>query len=332
MDITDCRDLPSLQAVLFMIIFLQSSAKLATCYSYIGIALFSAVRMGLHRSISRNFNPIEQETRRRMFWTIRKMDIYVGAILGLPIMLSDDEIDQELPQEVDDEFITPEKILPMPPGRVSLIAASNAHTKLLKVIEKVAKYIYPIKGSKPAGSGIRKSHQTYVVSHAKIREIERELQEWMGNLPNELMPREDVSPEFVRVQQLLRLAYAHIQMILYRPFLHYVSQSCRTGPVDQLSYACAAACVSVSRNIIHITAEMKKRGLLMGAYWFTMYSTFFGITSLVFYVFGDPNSSTSQDILKDAMEGKNILSSLANRSMAADRCSATLSVSQHIHI
>ena len=328
MDITECRDLPSLQAVLFMIIFLQSSAKLATCYSYIGIALFSAVRMGLHRSISRNFNPIEQETRRRIFWTIRKMDIYVGAILGLPIMLSDDEIDQELPQEVDDEFVTSERIFPMPPGRVSLIAASNAHTKLLKVLQKVAKYIYPIKGLKPASSGSSKGHQTYVVSHAKIREIERELQEWMVNLAPELRPGGEVSPEFARAQQLLRIAYAHIQMILYRPFLHYVSQSCRKGAVDKLSYACAAACVSVSRNIIHITAEMKKRGLLMGAYWFTMYTTFFAIVSLVFYIFGNPDSTTSQDILKDAMEGKDILSSLASRSMAADRCSATLAVSQ----
>jgi len=74
-----------------------------------------------------------------------------------------------------------------------------------------------------------------------------------------------------RVQQLLRLSYAHVQMMLYRPFLHYVSdKACVGKQIDERAYACAAACVSVSRNIVHITTEMKKRGLLVGAYWFTV--------------------------------------------------------------
>ncbi len=129
-----------------------------------------------------------------------------------------------------------------------------------------------------------------------------------------------------RIQQLLRMAYAHIQMFLYRPFLHYVSPTVKNKTVDKRSYACAAACVSVSRNIIHITGEMKKRGLLTGAYWFYMYTTFFAILSLVFFVVENPQSPTSKDILRDASEGKSTLASLAQRSMAADRCSRTLAV------
>lgn len=79
MDVTNCRDLISLQALLFMIMFLQASAKLSTCFSHIGIALRSAVRMGLHRSVPNQFSPIEQETRKRTFWTIKNMDVYVGG-------------------------------------------------------------------------------------------------------------------------------------------------------------------------------------------------------------------------------------------------------------
>lgn len=78
MDATDCRDLVSLQALLFLIMFLQASAKLSTCFSHIGIALRSATRMGLHRRVSNHFSPIEQESRKRIFWVIRNMDIYVG--------------------------------------------------------------------------------------------------------------------------------------------------------------------------------------------------------------------------------------------------------------
>ena len=129
-----------------------------------------------------------------------------------------------------------------------------------------------------------------------------------------------------RIQQLLRMAYAHIQMFLYRPFLHYVSPTVKAKSADKRSYACAAACVSVSRNIVHITGEMKKRGLLTGAYWFYMYTTFFAILSLVFFVLENPQSPTSKDILRDAHEGKDTLASLAQRSMAADRCSKSLAV------
>lgn len=120
------------------------------------------------------------------------------------------------------------------------------------------------------------------------------------------------------------MSYAHAQMMLYRPFLHYVSQTGHSRVVDKRSYACAAACVSVSRNIIHIAVEMKKRHLLIGAYWFTMYTTFFAILSLVFYALENPENNASQDVLRVAKEGKDTLEALAKRSMAADRCTATL--------
>lgn len=115
--------------------------------------------------------------------------------------------------------------------------------------------------------------------------------------------------------------------MLYRPFLHYVQQKgCSGKSIDERSYACAAAGVSVSRNIIHITTEMKRRGLLVGAYWFTMYTTFFAILSLVFFVLNNPDKPGSQEILAEANEGKDALKGLAKRSQAADRCSIALSV------
>lgn len=194
-DITDCRDLPSLQTILMMIMFLQCSAKLPTCYSYIGIAMRSAVRMGLHRTLNYKFNFIERETRKRVFWTLRKMDTYVGALLGWPVMMSDDDIDQELPEEVDDEFITTTKIWPMPGGKISLVAATNAHTKLLVVLKKVVRYIYPIKDldhHQPL------STRPFKINHAKIREIEQDLQAWMDNLSMALRPGGEVPAPLVR--------------------------------------------------------------------------------------------------------------------------------------
>lgn len=123
------------------------------------------------------------------------------------------------------------------------------------------------------------------------------------------------------------MAYAHVQMMLYRPFLHYVSQKSNASKsLDDRSYACAAACVSVSRNIVHISVEMQKRGLLVGAYWFSMYTTFFAVLSLAFFVLENPGKPGAQEIFADANAGRDCLKSLARRSLAADRCSTALSV------
>ena len=191
-DITDCRDLTSLQTVLFMILFLQSSSRLSTCYSHIGIVLRSAIRMGLHRSVAFNFNPIEKQIRQSIFWTVRNMDAYVGALLGLPSLLSEEDVDQEMPREVDDEFITSEKIHPMPDGHVSLMTAFNAHTQLSRILLKTARYIYPIKADE------NRADRSYAVSHGKVREIEQDLQQWMESLPMALRPGGEAPPEIAR--------------------------------------------------------------------------------------------------------------------------------------
>lgn len=181
-----------------MVLFLQSSANLSTCYSYIGVALRSALRMGLHRNLTGNFNPIELETRRRVFWIVRKMDTYVSALLGFPRMLSDDDIDQELPLEIDDEYITKDGILPMPAEVTSLYAASNAHTRLMRILAKCIKYIYPTKG---VGQSVKQGSTTtapYIIRHEKIVEIENDLTEWLEKLPMGLKPGGEGTPEVLR--------------------------------------------------------------------------------------------------------------------------------------
>ncbi|KAF2032377.1 hypothetical protein EK21DRAFT_60926 [Setomelanomma holmii] len=299
-DVTDCRDLVSLQAIIFMIQFLQSSAKLSTCYAYIGVALRSALRMGLHRSFNTSFNPIEAETRKRIFWVIRRMDSYVGAMLGLPRFLEDEDIDQEWPAEVDDDYITENGILSMPEGTISVMSAFNAHTRIVRVLSKICKVVYPIKGTQSGGS----DSVTYTVSYSKIRELEQDLSQWLDELPVALKPGGAESPLIIRVQQMLRMAFGHAQLLLYRPFLHYVSLANKEKNVDQRAFACASACVSVSRNIIHISTEMRKKGVLAGAYWFSMYTTFFAIVSILYFVLENPTSPTSFELLRDAVEGK----------------------------
>ena len=203
-DITDCRDLISLQTIVLMIIFLQSTAKLSTCYAYVGVALRACCRLGLHRNVSVTFNALEQEERKRTFWLVRKLDAYVGAMLGLPQMLSDDDIDQDLPAEVDDDYITEDGIRPMPAGVVPLIKGTNSHTRLTDILRKVVRYIYPLKKHNTAGQD-----HNYSISHQKIRELEQDLQHWMDALAPELRPDYDRNPELSRFV-IFPLSFRHV--------------------------------------------------------------------------------------------------------------------------
>ena len=156
--------------------------------------------MGLHRKGTAGFNPIESELRKRIFWVVRSLDVYVSTLLGLPMMLSNKDIDQEYPLEVDDEYITPATILTMPSDRLSLMAGSNAYARLININVKIVKYIYPVAFPKHQA----RADQTYLVSYSKIKEIEKDLAGWTETLPPALRPSGDVSPKFERSVFLLR--------------------------------------------------------------------------------------------------------------------------------
>ncbi|KAF3770089.1 hypothetical protein M406DRAFT_284629 [Cryphonectria parasitica EP155] len=327
-DVTECRDLTTLQALLFLILFLQATSNLSGCYAFLGIASRAAIRMGLHRHLPQaNFTPLVTELRRRVFYFIRQMDIYCSALLGFPILPYDDDIDQQFPTEIDDEYITPEGIQTPPPGAPgSFFQAFNAHSRLMKILMKVVKYIYPLKGveqcaTNPSGS----PHATYTIDYSRIKEIEGDLQVWHEQLPRRWRPSSEGSMEEIRVRTLLRFAYAQVQMMLYRPFLHYISPRLWAGRVvDERYYACAAAGISVSRNIIHIAMEIKDQNLVVGPFWSMLYTQFFAILTLVFYVLENPEKQGSAEIYGDAKAGREMIGRMASKSFAADRITKSL--------
>ncbi|KIW08783.1 uncharacterized protein PV09_00718 [Verruconis gallopava] len=179
LDLTDCRDTLSLQALLCSIIYLQGSGQIPSCYTYLSLAMTAAVRMGMHRADSLSkFDPLEREVRKRIFWTIRAMDSYITTVLDLPRTLRDDDTDQAYPVELDDDAITPQNIGQPTASSISLMSSVNAHTKLSLVLVK-AKNI-----TSGGNDGEHKLNNRYQVDYAKIVEAEKDLIEWTSHLPS----------------------------------------------------------------------------------------------------------------------------------------------------
>lgn len=315
-DITNARDLNSIQTILMLIIFLQCSARLSTCYAYIGVAMRSALREGLHRSLTvdSGFTPIEIEMRKRLFYTIYKLDIYVNAMLGLPRSISPADFDQTLPLELSDEVITEDGYFPERENNaLSSAGIANHHTKLILILDVIVRKLYPIKKT------------NNLISHDVVTELEMKLREWLDGLPPELIPGlKEVPKKYETANKLLHLSFFHVQLILYRPFMHYLSRKVVANNPDSLSIQRARNSISVARSAVKLAQEMLAKNLLTGSYWYGSYTIFYSVAGLLFYIHEaqplDKESALEYDeILKDAEIGRNVLLQLKNTSMAADR-------------
>lgn len=179
-----------------MIYFLHCSARMSVCHSYVAVAVAASLQMGLHRSVTAGLDPIERETRKRVFWTVRNMETYICAILGLPTMMHDEDIDQDMPAEVDDEYITRDGILPQPDDRLPAAMAMNAYTKLVQIFAKVIRYVYPVKNVASTTAGPPTG--CYRVRYSRVHEVEQDLRAWSENLPWVLSESDDRSPHDLR--------------------------------------------------------------------------------------------------------------------------------------
>lgn len=311
-DVTNVRDIYGIQTMFMLTMFLQCSANLGTCYSYIGIALRAAISEGLHRKGS-SIGPtvIEDETKKRLFWSVYKVDLYMSCILGLPRALSEAAVNQELPCDVDDEKITRGGILAQEWGKISSCGMNNQHTKLMLVMARVHESLYPV---------LTWNQATYI----NILTLEEQLGNWFQELPYQLKPgynffNDDERAYYLKPAKLLYLDYLLAKIILYKPFIHYLAIC---SPLFDFQISMANKCIQVAHEVIYLSDEMLKNGLLSASYWFSIHTIFFSVTCLMFYQHQINLGLIPEkgiDVNKDCELGVNILLKLKNSSPVGER-------------
>ena len=107
--------------------------------------------------------------------------------------------------------------------------------------------------------------------------------------------------------------------------MHYFSCKELKDPSDFRAYTAAIAGLNASWSIVRIASEMKE-DLLNGGHWFVMYSIFFAVYSLLFYTLESSFDDKTLAILEAADQGRQILDSLRDYSLVAERCSVILKV------
>ena len=98
---------------------------------------------------------------------------FSAAMLGLPQLLNMDDIETELPSDVDDQYISEQGFLPNINEDQTKIPGALALFRLSRVLAHVLEVEYSRTASRE-------------VSHARIRELEEELDRWRNTLPQHL--------------------------------------------------------------------------------------------------------------------------------------------------
>jgi len=108
----ESHSLHNIEAMTLLVLYNLRSPSNSGIWYMVGLAMRSAVDIGLHReAYSAKLGIYEVQLRRRLFWSIYYLDRVVALSLGRPFSIADRDIDVSLPYDIDDSIHTDDAIM-----------------------------------------------------------------------------------------------------------------------------------------------------------------------------------------------------------------------------
>ncbi|PYH88248.1 hypothetical protein BO71DRAFT_144295 [Aspergillus ellipticus CBS 707.79] len=323
-DLQNCNDTVTLQAIFYMNLVILSTERLSPSYSCLSHAFSLSIRLNLQQRSVKDI-PIITEVKRRLFWALRQLLTFVATGCGLARPIDGREIDIPHPLDIDDSDHKMEKIgsSPEDPVAVRTMSCTVALFKLYCVFDHIVQQMYPSPSASRAkdGSGSAKR----LVSKETVISLEKELQKWAESLPLACrLGHSRHAPHLEKAKYELCMSYAHAQILLYRPFIHHLLDD-SVGNSDVFQKF-ASGCVDASRSLIHLAEDMHRDGLLFGAHWRIAYMIGTATLSLIYVVVGSKDRNNTQHLKADLKTAKKMLSCLWPYSSHSRRLHVVLTV------
>lgn len=268
---TDAEDgyptLESAQVRLLQDIYLICTSRFLQAWNTFGNTLQTITALGYHRRIGRNRglglnvtirpNYAKLQCERRLFWSVYILDKQLSIMLGKPSNLNDDTIDQELPDAVNDEDCDENGPIRAHPSDCYMEALVS-HAKLNKILERIFSEVYTLRDVP--------EDERLACAYRRGADVE----DWHTNLPPLISKQRETTllPIFRRQATLLRLAYYHAQMLVYRPFLMapYPHWGERKRAADSAVRDCLEACRLTTTVFFDLARNMQPR--MFGTIWY----------------------------------------------------------------
>jgi hypothetical protein len=292
-----------------------------------GIIVRLAMRMGLHRDPGpyAGLSCFQGEMRRRLWASVRSIDLLFSAQAGLPPIVRPRDTNTEVPRNIyDDELHEDMKLLP--PSRPETEA-----TPTLFLINRT-RLIYKL------GEAVEMTDTLTCSSHEEIMKLDAEARE----LHDKISPHLKMRSTLIMQRFTLDLLYLKIVCVLHRKFLAYARVHARFG-YSRTAVVDASMMLLQHQATLH--RECQPGGRLRNVKWFISSLTTVDFLLAAMIIASDlyhtircgrqgPANSNMQvwsseriDEMLDAMEtAVNIWEGLKEHSMEAYKAHTTLSV------
>ncbi|KAE8329340.1 hypothetical protein BDV39DRAFT_191548 [Aspergillus sergii] len=140
----EARSIENIKAMTLLVVYHLRSASSQGVWYMIGLAMRTAIDLGLHRKANEvSLDPFTAQLRRRLFWTVYYLERVVSMSLGRPFSIADRNIDLPLPLDVDDDVRDPAVLSAVPPtDRPTTMTFALFLIKVRQIDSKVQHKIY----------------------------------------------------------------------------------------------------------------------------------------------------------------------------------------------
>ncbi|KAK5298744.1 Gypsy retrotransposon integrase-like protein 1 [Exophiala xenobiotica] len=290
---------------------------MASAHAFLSLACSSALRLGLHHRSTHDIalSRRDRDTRRKIFWTIIKLDMYLSAVLGLPALLDLRDVDPAIDLTISEAIH--EATSGLPNREAILLGGSAKHLEIMRIISKAIKTLYPMPSTDnemPNKSG------NISVSIRSLEEIEGQFRAWGESTSALLSKGDDGSADFVRLKYELEMTSFFGKIVLYRPFLHYLAKSSDGRPTAQKASQRALACIRIASTAITRSEAIQQLGLLRPASWTSIYTTFLSVVCLVFLIATREGARNPIEAWRKAESGIRLLASTTCHETGSKQC------------
>ncbi|KAJ6120770.1 hypothetical protein N7523_005050 [Penicillium sp. IBT 18751x] len=237
----------SLQCFVLAQIYCMTKADYRSLLRYRALGVDICHQLGLHQNQEdTSLNPLEGETRKKVFWCQYVLDRFSSALTGMPSLLHEDDVQTEYPIDVDDENVTETGFLPTLPGESTRISSALALFSVSRILNKVLNDLFP---AKPA----------YDVYVSKLHVLTGQLDDWLSSLAPHLRLEFSQDKPSTNVTSsrspLLSLVYYFIRSLIHRPAVCFAEDNLRSPSVLALSDS--------SKHIVQILELLDERRLCL---------------------------------------------------------------------
>ncbi|RDL32971.1 Uncharacterized protein BP5553_08410 [Venustampulla echinocandica] len=203
-----------------------------------------AVEIGLHRSATSWVSNVAQnaldiDMRKRTFWSLLVIHVGLSGKLGRPLALRMEDIDVEMPEDVDDELLSENGLDTSRPGKCLHKIGLQA-IRLIPLFVEMYSTIY----------AIRRQPEKYI---STVNLLEAKLRAWKDSFPPELVRGESGQDEQEgRVFALYAQAWAYeFRLLLRHPSISMTDDA-------QFNAESMRICVESSRGLLGVVRQLQK--------------------------------------------------------------------------